>query len=172
QTRTGTERRRSEAATAVRHDEQLLRRVREEHLPRALRQLRIRDDRKRRAEGLHRHALRRVREGLRGPCGLSWYIGGGWHGHFDDWIDRLPVLAVEEVQKAVLAAGTNALDGPRTEVDVEENRPGDEVPVPEIVVNRLVVPDELSRLQIQRQDGVGEEVDPLACSAFVIGRGI
>ena len=84
-------------------------------------------------------------------------------------IDRLAGVAMPRVQVAVLAAGCDALDRPAAHVHVEEDRTSDQIEVPHLVVNGLVVPGQLAGLQMQRDDRVREQVLTLPRGAVVVG---
>ena len=169
QIRSRTEGRRTKARSPVRHDDEIGGRVRIVHRPRALGLLRIGNNRERRAERRHRHALRRIRERLRRPHLLAGHVGLREHRGLHDRIDRLAVLAVEEIQEAVFPGRADAFDGPAPDVDVEQHRPRHQVPVPEVMMNRLVVPGEFSRIETQRDDRVGEQVHPTSRGSLVVG---
>ena len=138
--------------------------------PRGL--VRIVHDRIDAAQRLLGRAVRGVRDGLRRPGPLPGDVGRRRHRHLDDGVDRLPRRAIQEVRVAVLAERGDAAHRPAVDRALEQDRPVAEIEVPQVVVNRLEVPRELAGLQVQGDDGVGEEVQPGPFGAVEVGRGV
>ena len=92
------------------------------------------------AEGGHRHAPGVVRDRLCWPHLLARHVGFGRHHRFDHGMDRFASLPMPEIQQAVLTGSADSFNRLTIPSDIEENRPGYVIPVPEIVMDRLVVP--------------------------------
>ena len=164
------ERGRAEARAAVGDDEVLVDGVGRVDLPRLRLQLGVVEVHERGAERGHRNAPRIVGNRLRRVDHLARHVGLGGHRRLHHRVDGHPGLAVPEVEQAVLAGGADAPDGLAVAGHVEEHRPRDVVPVPEVVVDGLVVPAQRPRLEVEGDGGVGEQVGPGAGRAVVVGR--
>ena len=112
------------------------------------------------------------RKRLRGRQHLALEVGVGLHRTLFDRPHRLAGGAIEDVGEALLADLRERLDRAAVDLDVDESRRGGEVVVPDAVVDRLEVPDPLSRLGVDGDDALGEQVVAEAVAAVVVaGRG-
>src|SRR5204862_3545070 len=107
------------------------------HRAHARGELRILDDRIGRAKWLGRHATRGIGKWLRRPHLLAGIVGCRGDRHFHDRVQGLTVLPIPEVREAGLAAGSNRLDSPPVDGDVEEHRARNRVSVPDVMVYGL-----------------------------------
>ena len=89
---------------------------------------------------------------------LALAVGLGRHRGLDDGMHGLAGLAVQDIEPTVLVGLREGLDRLAVDDHVEQDRLLAVVVVPDVVVHLLVVPGELSRLEIQRDDRVGEQV--------------
>ena len=70
------------------------------------------------------------------------------------------MIAIEDVEPALLGRLRDGLDLSAVDRDVGEDRRARNVPVPDVVVDELVVPVALAGLQVQRDEAVGEQLSP------------
>ena len=87
-----------------------------------------------------------------------------------DRVDRLAGLAVQHVDVAGLAQRRDALDRASVHHHVEQDGPRRQVPVPDVVVQRLEVPLQLAGLDVDAEHGVGEQVHAEPRRGVVVGR--
>ena len=80
-------------------------------------------------------------------------------------MDRLSRLAIEDVEEAVLARLGHRLHPPAANLHVEEDRRRARIVVPHVVVRLLEVPLQPAGIERQRDDRIGEEIDPRALRA-------
>ena len=171
ETRPRTEGGRSEigsASHARRVDDEVTRQERLERRAHALGELRISDDRIDGAERLLRHAPRRVRNGLGGPRLLARHVSRRRHRHLHDGVQRPARLTVKYVEVTGLRRHRNRLDGPSRNGHIKQHRRGDQVPIPDVMMEHLVMPDQLACRHVQRDDGIREQINPVPYRAVVI----
>src|SRR5262245_7595030 len=75
-----------------------------------------------------------------------------------DWPHGLTGDSIEHVQPRLFVWLRYRLDRPAVDGDIGQNRRTRNIPVPEIVVNELVVPDSLAGREIEGNQAVGKEV--------------
>ena len=73
---------------------------------------------------------------------------------------------------ARLAERGDPLHRPSVYGHIEQHRSRRQVPIPDVVMQGLVVPLQLARLEIDRHHGVGEEVHASSGRAVVVRRGV
>ena len=95
--------------------------------------------------------------GLRGGGALGVHRGRR-HAPVPDGKERLARGALEQVDVAGLGNLCDGINRPAISRDRYECRRGGKVPVPEIVLHALEMPDALSCACVERQQRVGEEV--------------
>ena len=64
----------------------------------------------------------------------------------------------------------DGFDGPAIDDDVGENRRARQVPIPHIMMNGLKVPDPLTRMEIERDEAIGEQIVSVPVTAVVVAR--
>ncbi len=121
-------------------------------------------------EELSREGRRLHRDGLGGPGRLPHQVGRRRRDLLDGE-ERLARLAIEEEDEARLRGLGDGVDLPSLVVDGHEDRSGGGIPVPDVVVGHLVVPDALPRRRVEGEDAVREEVLPHAIAPPEIERG-
>src|SRR5690606_6528595 len=93
------------------------------------------------------------------------------HGPLLDRDHGLAVLAVEHEHVARLADVHEARDALAVDDDVEQRSGGRHVRIPQIVVDRLKVPEVLARGGLDRDDRIREKIDARAIAPVVVRRG-
>ncbi len=94
---------------------------------------------------------------LRGGVPLGRHVAFG-HGPLFNRPHRLSVRAVEGVDPALFRRLRERLDSSSVDRNVGENRRARNIPVPDAVVDELVVPDPLAGFQVERDQAFGEQV--------------
>src|ERR1051326_68396 len=107
------------------------------------------------------------REGLGGRIPFSGHIALR-HRPFLDRPNRLTGHAVEYVEEGLLGGLRDRLDGLSIDSDVDEHRRTRDVHVPDAVVDKLVVPFALTRLQVDGDQGLSKQVGSRAMSAIIV----
>ena len=113
-------------------------------------------------ELLARERRRARRERLRGPQRFARHLGLLRHGTFLDRPDRLAGDAIEHVEIAGLAGHGDDIDGPAVPPDGRQLRGRVVVEIPDVVVDRLEMPEPLAGPDVERDEAVAEEVGALA----------
>ncbi len=90
------------------------------------------------------------------------------HGPFFDRPDRLPGLALEDVEESRLARLRDHIDLPAILADGGQHRRSIQIKVPEIVMDRLEVPEPLARSGIEGKQRVGEQIGAVTISAVIV----
>ena len=91
------------------------------------------------------------------------------HRALFDRNERLTCLAIEHEEVTRLGRNADRGDRPALLAPVEQDRRRRHVVVPEIVMNRLEVPDTRAGVGAQRYDGIGEQVIAEPLAAEVVG---
>ena len=94
---------------------------------------------------------------------MSWihhftgHVGCGRHYRFYHGVDRLTGGSIPHVEQAILAGCGNSLDD-FTIVSsyIKQHWSSDMIPVPQIVMHRLVIPGQFASLNIQCDGAVSE----------------
>ena len=107
---------------------------------------------------------------LRGPRLFAAEIGGG-HGFFVDGPERCAGHAIEDKELAVLGALRDGVDFFSAVGDGEEQRRARQILVEQIVVDHLEVPEALAGGGVERDEGVGEKIFPVALGTIEVGLG-
>src|SRR5688572_21053742 len=107
------------------------------------------------------------REGLRRRRPLTGHVGLR-NRPLDDRPDRLPGLPIEDVEEPLLRRLRDDLSRLAVLTDRQQLGRLRNVPVPEIVVNELLMPDSLAGARIDRDERVGEQVVALAIAAVEV----
>src|SRR5437867_3685830 len=100
----------------------------------------------------HRASRHSLRDGLRWPYFLARRVRRGWHGRLDDRIDGPPRLAVQDIDEPILVRRSDCSNRSPTDLDVKKCRLLACVVVPEIMMDLLEIPLQLSGFQIQRHE--------------------
>ena len=120
---------------------------------------RLPDERRR----LRRERLRRRRV-LAGHVGLR-------HRTLFNRPERLAGHAIEDVEEAGLARVSDRVDVAAVLTHRDELRRRHVVEIPQVVMDRLEVPESLARPRVERDDAVGEEIRAVSIGAVeVVGR--
>ena len=112
------------------------------------------------------HRRRLDRERLRRPGRLAGHVARR-HRPLLDAVDRLAGLAVQDVEVAGLGGHPEGRDRTVLARNVEQGRRRRRIGVPQVVVNRLEVPDVLAGLGPDRDDRVAVEVRARPVAAVV-----
>ena len=107
---------------------------------------------------------------LRGPRLFAAEIGSG-HGFFFDGPERRAGHAVEDEELAVLRALRDGVDFFSAVGYGEEQRRARQILVEQIVVDHLEMPEPLASGGVERDEGVGEKIFPVALGAIEVGLG-
>src|SRR5262245_30667138 len=126
--------------------------------PHELFEFRVIDYRINRAKRRLRYAMLRVRNWLRRPDLLSGHVSRRWHGSLNHRIERPTGLTIPDVGVARLTEAGDAPYRLAGGVDVEQQWACRGVVVPDVVVNRLVVPCERPGRDLQGNNRIGEEI--------------
>ena len=84
--------------------------------------------------------------------------------------DRLARHAIEHIQQAELRGLRDDVDRLAVVLHGQQLRTGDEIVVPQIVMQQLVMPEALAGAQVEREQRVAEQVVPFAIAAPEIER--
>jgi hypothetical protein len=82
--------------------------------------------------------------------------------------ERTAGHAIEDVEETGLAGHRDCIDPPSAVPDRHELWRGADVVVPQVVMDRLVIPAKLARFRIDREHAVAEQIGPFAVAAVEI----
>ena len=107
------------------------------------------------------------RKGLRRRIPLARHVPF-FHRLLDDRPHRLSRHAIERVDPALLRRHADRLDGFSIDGDVHQDSGSREVPVPDVVVDRLEVPVAFAGVEVEADDAVGEQIVARTMTAVVV----
>src|SRR5688572_32207283 len=122
------------------------------------------------SERLTRERGWRGRERLSRRGVLAWHVGP-WDRPFLDRPDRFTSDPIKDVQEPILARLGDRIDAPAFATDRDELGCRHQIPIPQVVVNCLKVPDALASPRVQREDAVAVEVIARAIRAVPVHAG-
>ena len=93
------------------------------------------------------------------------------HGDLGDRPHRLAGLAVEHEHVSLLGGLDQGLDLPPVDGDVQQDGPRRQVPVPDVVVHRLVVPHPLAGVEVDGDDAARVQVVAGPVAAVIVAGG-
>src|SRR5262245_18692996 len=95
--------------------------------------------------------------GLRGCVPFTRHIARR-HSPLLDWPDWHSGFPIERVDERLFRHLHQCAHRPTVDVEITEDWPCRDVPVPDVVMNQLVMPDSFPRLEIESDNAVREQV--------------
>ncbi len=83
----------------------------------------------------------------------------------------MPVRAIEQVNESLLAGLRDGIDYLAIVLHCQQHRRRWKIPIPDVVLDALKMPDSFSGFRVERQQAVGEKVVAHAIAAVKIERG-
>ena len=90
------------------------------------------------------------------------------HGLLDNRPYRLACDSIEHIREALLRDLSDDLPWPAIDADIEEHWSRSGVPIPNVVMDELIVPDAPAGFRVETNDAVGEKIVAVPVAAVIV----